>query len=72
MVDVKVAEKQECRLSAIQVIRGPTEAVSGVEQDVVPLGLHEGADRVSGFRVVPAVRAQKDHLHFFRPLHEFS
>ena len=71
VIDVEVAEEQKDRFSAVEMTVRPVDAVSGVENDVVPLRLHEGADRVSRLRIVPAVRAQKDDLHL-RPPQEFS
>jgi hypothetical protein len=72
VIDMEMAEQQEDRLPAVDMLFHVVDAVSGVEQEVVPFRLHEGADRVARRRIVPAVRSQKNNLHIHRPPRGFS
>jgi hypothetical protein len=62
-----VAEEEIDRQVVLDVAVRFVKAVSGVQDDVVLLGIDEGADGVAGGAVVPAVGAQKDDLHANSP-----
>ena len=64
VVQVEVAEEEVDGQVVLDVAVGLVDAVSGVEDDVVLVGVDEGADGVAGVAVVPAVGAEKDDLHF--------
>ena len=51
----------------MNVAVGLVDAVAGVEDDVVLVGVDEGADGVACVGVVPAVGAEEDDLHVASP-----
>ena len=67
VVQVEVAQKEVDGQLVLDVAVRFVKAVSGIEDDVVLVGVDEGADGVTGGAVVPAVGAEKDDLHANSP-----
>ena len=70
MVQVEVREEEINGQVVINVAVGLVDAVACIEDDVVLVGVDEGADGIACVGVVPAVGAEEDDLHANSPVHQ--
>jgi hypothetical protein len=70
VVQVEVREEEIDGQVVMNVAIGLIDAVAGVEDDVVLLGVDEGADGVACVGVVPAVGAEEDDFQANSPVRQ--
>ena len=67
VVQVKMREEEIDGQVVMNAAVGLVDAVASVEDDVVLVGVDEGADGVACVGIVPAVGAKEDYLHISTP-----
>jgi len=67
VVEVEMTEEEKDGQVIFDVAVRFVKAVSGIQDDVVLVGVDEGADGVAGVGVVPAVGAEEDDVHASSP-----